>query len=99
MSSLKVLKDDNDQVTLTMEASDYQKNTLLLDQLLVSDMTTISTFCHRLQDTEDHQELGDILVNGTFVHSYVCMYRYFATYIILQVDYQNYKTCGLSFYP
>ena len=67
MSSLKLLKED-DKVTASIVASEYQRNTLLLDHLLVSDTTSISKFCHILQDTENHQTIGHTLVNGMYTH-------------------------------
>ena len=44
--------------------SSYQKNSLLLDQLLISDTSSIVEFCHMLQKTETEQEVGKMLVNG-----------------------------------
>ena len=67
MSSLKLLKED-DQVILTVVASEYQRNSLLLNHLLVSDTASISRFCHILQDTENHQSIGHVLVNGMYVY-------------------------------
>ena len=63
MSSLRLLKED-DRVALSMAASEYQKTTLLLDLLLVSSATSITRFCHILQDTDSHQSIGQMLVNG-----------------------------------
>ena len=44
--------------------SEYQKNSFLLDQLLVSDASNITEFCHMLQNTESKQDIGKILVDG-----------------------------------
>jgi len=67
MSSLKLLKED-DKVIFSMVASEYKKNTVLLDHLLVSDTTTIFEFCNFLQDMESHQDIGQMLVNGMYIH-------------------------------
>ena len=72
MSSLKLLKED-DKITLSLLPSEYQRNTSLLNHLLVSDTTSICRFCHILQDTEN-QEIGYMLINGTYVCTYVCVY-------------------------
>ena len=58
-----MLKED-DKGILTTVPTEYQKNTLLLDYLLALDTTTISRFCHILQDIESQQEIGRMLVNG-----------------------------------
>ena len=67
MSSLKLLKED-DQVTLTVVASEYQRNSLLLNHLLVSDAASISKFCHILQDTATQTDIGHMLVDGMHVY-------------------------------
>ena len=67
MSSLKLLKEDN-QATLTVVASEYQRNSLLLNHLLASDAASISRFCHILQDTATQADIGHMLVNGMFVY-------------------------------
>ena len=76
MSSLKMLKEAS-KINLPMVASEYQRNILLLDDLLASDATNISKFCRNLQDTESQQEIGQMLVNGMciyiYTHIYICM--------------------------
>ena len=67
MSSLKLLKED-DKVTASIVASEYQKNTLLLDHLLVLDVDNISRFCHILRDTATQTDIGHMLVNGMFIY-------------------------------
>ena len=66
ISSLKLLKED-DQVTLTVLASEYQRNSLLLNHLLASDATIVSRFCHILQDTATQTDIGHMLVDGMYV--------------------------------
>ena len=44
--------------------SEYQKNSFLLDQLLISDALSIIEFCRMIQDTENKQDIGKMLVNG-----------------------------------
>ena len=63
MFSLKLVKEEDD-VTLSMAPSEYQRNTLLLDHLLVSDATSIQGLCYALQDTKHYQDIGIMLVNG-----------------------------------
>ena len=74
LSSLRLLM-EGDQVALSVATSEYQRNTLLLNQLLVSDTTSIIKFCHTLQDTKSHEQIGYILVNGgyTVVNTYACI--------------------------
>ena len=68
ISSLQLLKED-DTVNLSMLPSEYQRNTSLLDHLLVSDTTDICRFCHTLRDAEN-QKIGYMLVNGMYVATY-----------------------------
>ena len=81
MSSLNLLRED-DKTTLSLLPSEYQGNTSLLDHLLVSDATSICRFCHILRDTENQQEIGYILVNGTYVYIIMCVHMY--THVCLQ---------------
>ena len=73
MSSLKLLR-EIDEVTFSTLPSEYQRNTLLLDHLLVSDTTSISSFCYTLRDAENQhvQQIGYMLVNGTYVCTHIC---------------------------
>ena len=72
MSLMKMLK-EADAINFTMVPSEYQRNALLLDDLLVSDANSISRFCHSLQDTKTQQEIGQMLVNGTYVCIFICV--------------------------
>ena len=63
MSSLQLLSED-DKVSLSVTASEYQKNILLLNTLLVSDSASITNLCSILEDTEGQQDIGHTLVNG-----------------------------------
>ena len=55
---------EKDLVNSARMCSDYQKNAFLLDQLLVTGSASIVEFCHELQNTENQQEIGHMLVNG-----------------------------------
>ena len=57
MSKLKFLTDVNS----AKMCNDYQNSTFLLDQLLVMD---VADTCHVLQNIENQQETGYMLVNG-----------------------------------
>ena len=63
MHTLKLLNEED----LTKLNSEYQKNTFLLDRLMVASSTTIRQFCHVLCETENCRELGIILLNGKAV--------------------------------
>lgn len=70
MSSSKMIKED-DKGILTTVPTEYQKNALLLDYLLGLDTANISRFCHILQDIENQQEIGRVLINGMCnMHAY-----------------------------
>ena len=56
--------------------SEYQKNSYLLDQLMISDASNIVEFCCMLKNTESKQEIGKMLVNGKG-HEYFNVYTYF----------------------
>ena len=63
MLELKLITEEHLEDSAKM-CSDYQNNSLLLDQLLISDTSSIVKFCHMLQNTETEQEIGKMLVNG-----------------------------------
>ncbi len=63
MLEMKLLTED-DLVHCAKMCSEHQKNTFLMDHLLAAGTTRIVGFCHLLQDTENHQEIGTILTNG-----------------------------------
>ena len=70
MFSMNILK-EADKTNFTMVVSEYQNNSYLLDDLIVSDANSISKFCHSLQDTETQQEIGQMLVNGMYMYVYI----------------------------
>ena len=65
-----------DLVDSTKMYSEYQRNSFLLDQLLTSDASNIIEFCYELQNTENRQEIGKMLVNGKG-HEMFFYYFYF----------------------
>ena len=58
------LMTEGDLVDSAKIYSEYQRNSFLLDKLLTSDESNIIEFCHELQNTENNQEIGKMLVNG-----------------------------------
>ena len=64
--------------------SDYQKNAFLLDRLLVTNAASIIEFCRLLQNTENQQDLGNMLMNGKrkifFVKCVMCCVYYSLLY-------------------
>ena len=55
---------ERDVIDAAKMYSEYQKNSFLLDQLLISDTSNIVEFCRILQNTENEQEIGKMLMNG-----------------------------------
>ena len=55
---------ERDLVDSASMYSEYQKNSFLLNQLLISDASNITEFCRVLQSMESKQEIGKMLVNG-----------------------------------
>ena len=54
--------------------SEYQKNSFLLDQLLISDALSIIEFCRMLQSTENKQDIGKMLVHGKGIKYFIFVY-------------------------
>ena len=63
MLDMKLLT-EKDLVHSAKMSSDYQRNALLLDHLLVTSTASIVEFCRLLQNAENQQDIGDMLVNG-----------------------------------
>ena len=63
MFEIKLLTED-DLVHCAKMFSDHQKNAFLMDHLLAMGTASIMEFCHLLQNTENLQEIGTMLVNG-----------------------------------
>ena len=63
MLSLKLVNEE-DHMIHSMAPSEYQRNTLLLDHLLVSGAADIERFCSILQDSKGQQQIGYMLMNG-----------------------------------
>ena len=63
MLEMKLLT-EKDLVYSAKMYSDYQRNSFLLDRLLVTNTTSIVEFCHLLQNAENQQDIGDMLING-----------------------------------
>ena len=53
--------------------SEYQRNTFLLDKLLFTDKSTIVEFCRMLQSIKNEQEIGKMLMNGTYAYKHKCL--------------------------
>ena len=69
MFEMKLLT-EGDLVHYTKMCSDYQKNAFLMDHLLAVGSAKIVEFCHLLQNTENQEKIGAMLVNGK-LHNYV----------------------------
>ena len=63
MLDIRLLTED-DLVHCAKLCSDHQKNAFLMDHLLAMGTASIVEFCHLLQNTENLQEIGTMLVNG-----------------------------------
>ena len=63
MLDMKLLT-EKDLVHSAKMGSDYQRNALLLDHLLITSTASIIEFCHLLQNAENQQGIGDMLING-----------------------------------
>ena len=63
MLEIKLLTED-DLVHCAKMFSDHQKNAFLMDHLLAMGTASIMEFCHLLQNTENLQDIGTMLVNG-----------------------------------
>ena len=55
---------ERDVIDAAKMYSEYQKNSFLLDQLLISDTSNIVEFFRILQSIENKQEIGKMLMNG-----------------------------------
>ena len=63
MHTLKLLNEEDTKILATLN-SEYQKNTFLLNRLIVTDSNIIKEFCQALCDTENYQKLGAMLISG-----------------------------------
>ena len=86
MLELKLLS-NKDLIHCAKMYSDYQKNTYLLNKLLVVQTDSVIVhFCHLLQKAKNQQELGYKLVNGKckfYMHKLLCI-TIFPYYVIQQ---------------
>ena len=63
MLEMKLLN-KGDLIHYTKMYSEYQKNAFLMDHLLTVGTASIFEFCHLLQNIENQEEIGTMLVNG-----------------------------------
>jgi len=66
MHTLKLLNEEDTSILTTLN-SEYQKNTFLLDRLIGADSTVIRKFCYTLNEIENYEKLGAMLINGECV--------------------------------
>lgn len=62
MLEMKLLA-EKDLVHSAKMCSDHQRNAFLLDRLLITSTASIVEFCRLLQNAEDQQDIGDMLIN------------------------------------
>ena len=82
------LLNDEEVENLMNAASDYQKNSLLLEKIRLMDMQALELFCKVLQSSDSQKHIADALINGELrlfmtILVYVCKSYFLSSFGVI----------------